>query len=133
MKHQRSWYLWLSKQDHLPRKLKQVVRVNYDIITEELWSEVTINADIPTEKFIWKPPEGWQEWRMPGPEEVLLKPGQEAPDFDLLLADGGRVKLSDYHGKSVSGCTFGALGDRPVARRCYISKNYTRNTAIKNW
>jgi len=100
MKHQRSWYLWLSKRDYLPRKLKQVVRVNYDIITEELWSEVTINADIPTEKFIWKPPEDWQEWRMPGPEEMLLKPGQEAPDFDLLLADGGRVKLSDYHGKS---------------------------------
>lgn len=96
MKHQRSWYLWLSKRDHLPRKLKEVVRVSYDIITEELWSEVTINADILTEKFIWKPPEGWQEWRMPGPEEALLKPGQEAPDFDLLLADGGRVKLSDY-------------------------------------
>ena len=26
MKHQRSWYLWLSKNDHLPRKLKQIVR-----------------------------------------------------------------------------------------------------------
>jgi hypothetical protein len=100
MNHQRSWYLWLSPKDYLPRKLKQVVRVSYDIITEELWSEVTINADIPTEKFIWKPPEDWQEWRMPGPEEALLKPEQEAPDFNLLLADGGRVKLSDYRGKS---------------------------------
>jgi outer membrane lipoprotein-sorting protein len=100
MNHQRSWYLWLSKKDHLPRKLKEVVRVSYDIITEELWSEVTIDAEIPMDKFVWAPPKDWQEWRMPGLEEMLLKPGQEAPDFDLLSMDGGRIKLSDYRGKS---------------------------------
>ena len=101
MKHQRSWYLWLSRQDHLPRKLKQVVRVAYDIIMHEQWSQVTINAEIPTEKFAWAPPEGWQQWRMPGPEERLLKPGQDAPDFELVSADGGKIKLSDYRGKVV--------------------------------
>jgi outer membrane lipoprotein-sorting protein len=101
MKHQRSWYLWLSRQDHLPRKLKQVVRVAYDIIMHEQWSQVTINAEIPTEKFAWAPPEGWQQWRLPGPEERLLKPGQDAPDFELRLADGGKIKLSDYRGKVV--------------------------------
>lgn len=37
MKHQRSWYLWLSQRDRMPRKLKQVVRVSYDIISEETW------------------------------------------------------------------------------------------------
>jgi outer membrane lipoprotein-sorting protein len=101
MKHQRSWYLWLSKQDHLPRKMKQVVRVAYDIIMHEQWREVTINAEIPTEKFAWVPPEGWQQWRLPGLEERLLKPGQDAPDFELLTADGSKVKMSDYRGKVV--------------------------------
>ena len=58
MKHQRSWYLWLSKRDHLPRKLKEIVRVSYDLIINEDWSAVTINADMPDTMFAWKPPEG---------------------------------------------------------------------------
>jgi len=101
MKRQRIWYLWLSKQDHLPRKLKQVVRVARPIVGYEHWSEVTINAEIPMEKFAWSPPEGWQQWSLPGPEERLLKPGKEAPDFELLLADGSKIKLSDCRGKAV--------------------------------
>ncbi|MGA9453053.1 MAG: hypothetical protein WBW41_17115, partial [Verrucomicrobiia bacterium] len=47
MKHQRSWYLWLSKRDHLPRKLREVVRVSFDIVVEETWTNVTINGQIP--------------------------------------------------------------------------------------
>lgn len=101
MKHQRSWYLWLSKRDHLPRRLKQVVRVSYDIITYEQWSNVTINGEIPDEKFAWKPPEDWEEFRFPAIEEGLLKAGTEAPDFDLVAADGSRIRLSDYRGKVV--------------------------------
>jgi outer membrane lipoprotein-sorting protein len=101
MKHQRSWYLWLSRRDHLPRKLKQVVRVSYDIITHEVWSDVRINQDVSLEKFAWKPPEGWEEFRLPQIEEGLLKPGTEAPDFDLVSIDGGRIKLSDYRGKVI--------------------------------
>lgn len=101
MKGQRSWYLWLSKRDHLPRKLKQIVRVSYDIVTHEEWSSVTLNADIPESKFVWKPPEGWTQWRMPRPEERLLKPGTEAPDFELASIDGEPIKLSDYRGKVV--------------------------------
>ena len=65
MKHQRSWYLWLSKRDHLPRKLKEIVRVSYDLVIDEEWSSVTINADIPDTMFAWKPPKGWTQWRMP--------------------------------------------------------------------
>ena len=101
MKGQRIWQLWLSRKDYLPRKLKQIVHVSYDIITHEQWSEVTINTEIPTEKFVWTPPEGWQQWRLPSPEERLLKPGQDAPDFELLASDGTKIKLLDNRGKAV--------------------------------
>jgi len=99
--HQRSQYFWISIRDNLPRKLKDVIRANKEIITHEVWSEVTLNAEISTEKFAWTPPENWRQWRPPGPEDKLLKPGQNAPDFELLSADGGKIKLSDYRGKIV--------------------------------
>ncbi len=101
MKHQRSWFLWLSKRDHLPRKLRQVVRVSYDIVMTEEWSSVTLDADIPDSMFAWKPPAGWTEWMQPPIEAGLLKPGTLAPDFELASADGGRIKLSDYRGRVV--------------------------------
>lgn len=101
MKGQRIWQLWLSKQDHLPRKLKQIVHASSDIIMNELWTGVAINATIPAEKFAWTPPEGWQQWRLPSPQERLLKPGQGAPDFELASIDGGTIKLSGYYGKVV--------------------------------
>jgi outer membrane lipoprotein-sorting protein len=101
MKHQRSWYLWLSKRDHIPRKLKEIVRVSYDLIITEDWSSVTLNADMPETLFAWKPPEGWTQWVRPPIEIGLLKPGTKAPDFELALADGNKIKLSDYRGKTV--------------------------------
>jgi outer membrane lipoprotein-sorting protein len=101
MKHQRSWRLWLSQKDHLPRKLTQIVRVSYDIGFEESWSDVTIDAEIPGNRFVWSPPAGWKEWRVPEIEEGLLKPGTMAPDFDLASADGGRIKLSNFRGQVV--------------------------------
>jgi hypothetical protein len=101
MKHQRSWYLWLSKRDHLPRKLKQIVRVSYDIITEELWSQVVINGETLDSLFAWKPPEGWRQWRQPEIEEGLLKPGTLAPDFELTSTDNKKLKLSSFRGQIV--------------------------------
>jgi len=38
---------------------------------------------------------------MPDPEELLLKPGTPAPDFELLAADGSKIKLSDFRDKIV--------------------------------
>ena len=61
-KGQEMWQLWLSKEDHLPRKLK---RVQGDILIDELWSDVAVNAEIPMEKFIWTPPQGWNQYHYP--------------------------------------------------------------------
>jgi len=96
MKHQRSWLLWLSKRDHLPRKLDQVIRVSYDIVVHEEWSSVALDVEIPDTLFAWKPPEDWTQWRQPEPDDLLLKPGTTAPEFALASADGRRIKLSDY-------------------------------------
>jgi outer membrane lipoprotein-sorting protein len=101
MDRQRIWYLWLSKEDHLPRKLKEVVRVSSPLVGYEYWTDVKINTEIPDEKFVWSPPAGWVQWTPPEPDLELLKPGTEAPDFELLLADETKVKLSDYRGKIV--------------------------------
>lgn len=101
MKHQRSWYLWLSPKDHLPRKLKQTVRVAYEIVAHETWSDIVVDGAIPAEKFVWTPPAGWQQWDLPKAEYLLLKPGTVAPDFELPLVDGKLVKLSDFRDKIV--------------------------------
>ena len=72
-----------------------------DLVSVEHWSDVTINAEIPNEKFAWLPPVGWQQWQEPILTDDLIKPGATAPDFELKLAKGGKVKLSDYKGKIV--------------------------------
>ena len=101
MNHQRSWYLWLSRKDHLPRKLKEVTRVAHDVVKNEVWSNVAVGAEISDDKFAWSPPEGWKEWSMPPRDVSLLKPGTQAPDFTLASVDGRTIRLSDFRGSFV--------------------------------
>ena len=101
MKYQRSWKLWLARKDHLPRKLTQVVRVSAPVAFEESWSDITINAEIPKSRFVWSAPPDWKEWRVPQPEEGLLKPGTLASDFELASVAGDQLKLSNFRGQIV--------------------------------
>jgi outer membrane lipoprotein-sorting protein len=101
MKRQRSWYLWLSKKDHLPRKMKEIVRVSFDLVITEDWSNVTLDAEIPDAMFAWKPPAGWTQWKPPDSKIDMLKPGTQGPDFQLASADGKPIKMSDFRGKVV--------------------------------
>jgi peroxiredoxin/outer membrane lipoprotein-sorting protein len=102
LNHQQSWCLWLSRSDYLPRKLTSIIRASHDIVLDEQWSSVTLDAELPGAVFVWKPPEGWKEWKVP--ETTPLKPGTRVPDFALASADGGKIRLSDYHGKVVWLC-----------------------------
>jgi outer membrane lipoprotein-sorting protein len=101
MKHQRSWYLWLSRKDHLPRKLQEIVRASRGGTIHEVWSDIVIDGAIPADRFVWTPPEGWRQWKPPDPMELLLKPGTPAPDFELTAVDGRKIKLSDFRDKIV--------------------------------
>lgn len=98
MKGQRTWDVWLSPSDHLPRRLRETIHLQHDTVVEERWTKVEVGANLADERFRWTPPEGYTEWSMPRPEDRLLKPGTAAPDFDLLLADGGRWRLSGHRG-----------------------------------
>jgi peroxiredoxin len=67
----------------------------------EEFSDMTLNAMIPQQKFTWSTPKGWRQWEKPGPEDILLKPGTDAPNFELLSGEGGKIKLSDYRSKVI--------------------------------
>ncbi|MHC4121451.1 MAG: redoxin domain-containing protein [Planctomycetota bacterium] len=127
MNNQRSYYFWISTRDNLPRKLKDVVRTKGEHITLELWSKVTLNGKIPTERFRWTPPEGWKQWHPPAPEDRLVKPGRQAPDFELLSANETRIKLSDYRDKVVW-LTFWRVGCPPCREEIpYLEKLYGKH------
>ena len=101
---QRTRYYWISKEDHLPRMMKEITRLEDNQVVVEEWSDLVIDEDIPPAKLSWAPPEGWQQWSPPRAEDFLLEPGQEAPDFELRSIRNGTISLSDYRGKVVWLC-----------------------------
>jgi peroxiredoxin len=104
MKAQRTRYFWISRENRLPLMMKEILRLSENQVRVEEWSDVTLNGLVPENKLVWSPPDGWQQWDVPGPDYFLLTAGLKAPDFDLLSANGGRIKLSDYRGKVVWLC-----------------------------
>ncbi len=101
MKARRTRYLWLSREDHLPRKIKEIARGADTRVTVEEWSDVTVNGGFPAKVLTWSPPPGWRQWNPPTREDSLLPSGQAAPDFEFRAAHRGKIKLSDYRGKVV--------------------------------
>jgi len=101
MKGQRERWLWISRRDHLPRKLKSTVHVAYDIFVEEEWTNVRLNEDLDSALFEWTPPDGWERREMPDPNDALLQLGDKAPGFSLPDAKGRQVTLSDLRGTPV--------------------------------
>jgi outer membrane lipoprotein-sorting protein len=101
MKGQRVRTLWLSKRDHLPRKLFGELVVAKPQTTTEVWEKIVLDPDLDGELFAWEPPAGWEERRLPTLMERLLQVGDEAADFTLDDALGKPLSLSDYKGKII--------------------------------
>ena len=104
MQAQRTRVFWISREDQLPRRIKEIVRLADIHITVEEWVNVAVNEDIPAKKFAWSPPEGWRRWTPPKAKRFLLAAGSEAPDFVLPSVDKGNIGLSDYRGQVVWLC-----------------------------
>lgn len=123
--HQRSQYLWLSNQDNLPRRLVELVRLDHDVFTKEVWSSVKVDKEIPDSLFQWQPPQGWTEWKLPADQDYWPKVGSQASEFEMESVDGDRIRLSDYRGK-VIWLNFWRLGCPPcVAELPYLQQMYT--------
>lgn len=101
MKHQRSKYVWISRRDHLPRELKEIVRVSKHLASYERWMMIEIDAELDESLFRWTPPPGWKKWRLPKQSDRLLKTGATAPDFKLRSTKRRKIGLADYRGKVV--------------------------------
>ncbi len=101
LKGRRTRVFWISKRDRLPRRLEETIRGTRDIVVRERWRDVVVNGAVSKDRFRWKPPAGWEEYRLQSLDDGLLKPGSEAPDFDLALLDGSRFRLSEHRGKVV--------------------------------
>jgi outer membrane lipoprotein-sorting protein len=99
MKHQRSKYVWISRRDHLPRELKEVVRVSKHLANYERWTKIAIDKELDESLFRWTPPPGWKKWRLPKQSDRLLETGATAPDFEARSMKGKKIGLADYRGK----------------------------------
>jgi peroxiredoxin/outer membrane lipoprotein-sorting protein len=95
--------VWLSEKDHLPR-----LTVRYDMrqgrpveAYREERRDVEVDASIPVTQFRFRPPRGTKRHVFPRPEDNLLRPGTEAPDFAAENAEDVAVRFASLKGKTV--------------------------------
>ncbi|RPJ20066.1 MAG: DUF2092 domain-containing protein, partial [Planctomycetaceae bacterium] len=62
MKAQRARHIWISRRDHLPRRIKEIVRVADSKISVEEWSDIHVNGEVPRDTFAWSPPADYRAW-----------------------------------------------------------------------
>jgi outer membrane lipoprotein-sorting protein len=85
---QRTWRLWLSNRDDLPRRLQETVRVRDEVKTREEWSAIEVGSNIDASRFTWSPSADWKPWSLPDDSDELVPIGSTAPDFTLAGTDG---------------------------------------------
>ncbi len=103
-KAQRIRHYWLSREDHLPRRIKEIVRLADNHVIAEDWFGVEVNPSIDKSDFQWSPEDGYRVWNPPDFDEFLLKRGAEAPDFKLSSISGETIHLADFRGQTVWLC-----------------------------
>ncbi len=103
-KAQRIRHYWLSREDHLPRRVKEIVRLADNHVIAEDWFGVEVNPSIKKKDFQWSPKDGYRAWNPPDCDEFLLKRGAEAPDFELSSVSGDTIHLADFRGGVVWLC-----------------------------
>lgn len=112
MDGQRIRTYWISRNDHLPRQIDEIVKVKQTLTSEERWTNILLNADMDEMQFSWNPPNDWTEWKLPAVEAGLLPTGTMAPPFELKGLADQKIKLEDFRGKVVW-LTFWRVGCPP--------------------
>ncbi len=101
MQAQRTRHIWLSRKDHLPRRIKDINRLTEPRVTVEEWFNVKLNPQMAVNQLTWSPPESWRSFTPRSSEDLLLSPGRKAPNFEMTSMEGETIRLSDYQGKTV--------------------------------
>ena len=126
-----TWYLWLSRQDHLPRSSRRSSGEADTRVTVEEWSNVTVRGEIAPKLLAWCPAAGLapMEAAPPGgfasPERTrsartlhCVRPAEASSSCRITAAES-------------SGSTYGTR-DRPnAARRSPVFSSCTRTTGIR--
>jgi len=93
--------LWVDAKDLLIRRLRAVTRSaagEETVFLEEKHKVTGTNRDLEPAKFQFEPPQGARQVAAFGTASLR---GREAPDVELEMADGRKVKISDFRGKVV--------------------------------
>ena len=91
--------IWIADGDRLPRRL--LSQVSSDMQTEEVWTDIQIDCEIPDNMFQWRPPADGIAWTPPSANDVIIRPGERAPDFEFQAARGEHCSLQGLAGRTV--------------------------------